>query len=115
MSASAITINYVEFAAADIAAFKRFFAAAFGWEFQDWGPDYASFTGAGLDGGVRGGEPARDGSTTVILYTDDLEEAERRVVRAGGIIGARHEFPGGKRFHFTEPSGNALAVWTKTA
>ncbi len=115
MSAAPLAINYVEFAASDIAAFKRFYAAAFGWEFQDWGPDYASFSGAGLDGGVRGGEAARAGSTTIILYADDLEDAERRVVRAGGAIGARHEFPGGKRFHFTDPCGNDLAVWTKTA
>jgi hypothetical protein len=106
-------IDYVEFAATDLAAFKRFYAEAFGWTFQDWGPDYISFEGAGIDGGVRGGEAAVNGSTTVILYADDLKDAEARVVKAGGVIGARHEFPGGKRFHFTDPSRNALAVWTK--
>jgi hypothetical protein len=108
-------IDYVEFAAEDIAAFKRFYAAAFGWAFEDWGPDYASFAGAGLDGGVRGGEKARAGSTLVVLYADDLEDAEARVVRAGGVIGERLDFPGGRRFHFTDPCGNVLAVWTKTA
>ncbi|MDZ7629470.1 MAG: VOC family protein [Parvularculaceae bacterium] len=110
---SPLRIDYVEFASADIAAFKRFYADAFGWTFQDWGPDYASFSGAGVEGGVRGGEAATQGSTTIILYTDDLADAERRVVNAGGVIVAHHEFPGGKRFHFTDPSGNALAVWTK--
>jgi hypothetical protein len=139
-------IDYVEFAATDLAVFKKFYAEAFGWKFQDWGPDYASFEGAGLDGGVArvaakvdrgfasqlaqskdsvaqpdvvgprdagGGEAPRAGSTTVILYADDLEDAERRVVKAGGVIGARHEFPGGRRFHFRDPAGNELAVWTK--
>ena len=106
-------IDYVEFAAEDLAAFKRFYAEAFGWKFQDWGPDYASFEGAGLDGGVRGREAPKQGSTTVILYADDLDDAERRVVKAGGVIGARHEFPGGRRFHFRDPAGNELAVWTK--
>ncbi len=108
-------IDYVEFASADIAAFKRFYAEAFGWAFEDWGPDYASFSGAGVEGGVRGGEAAVNGSTVVILYADDLDDAERRVVKAGGVIGARHEFPGGRRFHFTDTSGNALAVWVKKA
>ncbi len=106
-------IDYVEFAAEDISAFKAFYGAAFGWLFQDWGPDYASFAGAGLDGGVRGGERPVAGSTVVILYADDLDAAEKRVVRAGGVIGARHDFPGGKRFHFSDPCGNELAVWVK--
>jgi hypothetical protein len=105
-------IDYVEFAAADLAAFKRFYGAAFGWSFQDWGPDYASFAGAGLDGGVRKGPPAT-GTTMVILYADDLAAAEKKVTAAGGEILERHEFPGGRRFHFRDATGNVLAVWTK--
>ncbi len=106
-------IDYVEFAAEDLGAFKKFYGAVFGWTFQDWGPDYVSFDGAGIEGGVRGGEKPQAGSTTVILYADDLEAAEKAVVKAGGVVGARHEFPGGRRFHFADPCGNALAVWTK--
>lgn len=106
-------VDYVEFAAEDLAAVKKFYGAAFDWEFQDWGPDYVSFTGAGLDGGVRGGEKPVAGSTLVILYADDLEASEKRVVGAGGEITERHEFPGGRRFHFRDPSGNVLGVWTK--
>lgn len=106
-------IDYVEFAAEDLGVFKKFYGEAFGWTFQDWGPDYVSFEGAGIDGGVRGGETPRSGSTTVILYADDLDATEKKVVKAGGVIGARHEFPGGRRFHFTDTSGNELAVWTK--
>lgn len=113
MSAKNDHIDYVEFAAGDIAAFKTFYAAAFGWTFQDWGPDYASFEGAGIDGGVRGGEETKPGSTLVILYADDLEASEKSVVAAGGEITEHFEFPGGRRFHFRDPSGNVLAVWTK--
>ncbi|HNR76043.1 MAG TPA: VOC family protein [Parvularculaceae bacterium] len=107
------TIDYVEFAASDLAAFKKFYGAAFGWTFQDWGPDYVSFEGAGIDGGVRGGEAPVKGSTTVILYADDLGATEKAVVAAGGVVTERHEFPGGERFHFRDVTGNELAVWTK--
>ncbi len=106
-------IDYVEFAAEDLTAFKSFYSAVFGWSFQDWGEGYISFEGAGLDGGVRGGETPTPGSTLVILYADDLEATEKKVVAAGGEITERHEFPGGRRFHFRDPVGNALAVWTK--
>ena len=107
-------IDYVEFAAEDLAVAKAFYASAFGWTFQDWGPDYVSFEGAGLDGGIRGGETPVNGSALIILYTEDLEESEKNVVAAGGEIVDRHDFPGGKRFHFRDPSGNVLGVWTKT-
>ena len=106
-------IDYVEFAAEDLTAFKSFYSAVFGWSFQDWGEDYISFEGAGLDGGVRGGETPAPGSTLVILYADDLEATEKKVVAAGGEITERHDFPGGRRFHFRDPVGNTLAVWTK--
>lgn len=106
-------IDYVELAAEDLSVVKAFYGAAFEWEFQDWGDAYVSFTGAGLDGGIRGGETPVKGSTLVILYADDLEASEKRVVEAGGEITERHEFPGGRRFHFRDPSGNYLAVWTK--
>ncbi len=106
-------IDYVELAAEDLSVAKKFYNAAFGWEFQDWGETYVSFTGAGLDGGIRGGEKPVNGSTLVILYADDLDASEKRVVDAGAEIVERHEFPGGRRFHFRDPSGNLLAVWTK--
>lgn len=107
-------IDYVEFAAENLAAFKKFYGDAFGWTFQDWGPDYISFEGAGIDGGARGGETPTLGSTIVILYADDLKATEEKVVKAGGVVTARHEFPGGRRFHFRDTVGNELAVWTKS-
>lgn len=105
-------VDYVEFAAEDLSIAKRFYAAAFGWEFQDWGPDYAAFSGAGVEGGFRGGEAPKEGGALVILYADDLEASERAVVAAGGEIVARYEFPGGRRFHFRDPAGNVLGIWT---
>ena len=106
-------IDYVEFAAENLNAVKKFYHEAFGWEIQDWGPDYVSFSGAGLEGGIRGGEAPTPGGALVILYTDDLNASESRVVEAGGEIVERHDFPGGKRFHFRDPAGNVLGVWTE--
>ncbi len=105
-------VDYVEFAAEDLSAVKAFYAAAFGWEFQEWGETYISFSGAGLDGGFRGGEKPIVGSALVVLYAEDLAASEKRVVDAGGEITERHEFPGGRRFHFRDPAGNVLGVWT---
>ena len=111
-------INYIEFPARDIPATKAFFEAVFGWAFVDYGPDYASFSAAdaGLDGGFFKSDLAAstdNGSALVVLYSDALEDAEARVKQAGGVITRPiFSFPGGRRFHFTEPSGNELAVWS---
>ncbi len=110
-------INYIEFPANDLRATKIFFNDVFGWSFQDYGPDYASFTGQGLDGGFYQSDLksiGAEGAALVVLYSDDLEQTERLVAQAGGLITeAIFAFPGGRRFHFTEPSGNELAVWSE--
>lgn len=110
-------INYVEFPSRDLAASKRFFAAAFGWGFVDYGPEYAAITDAGIDGGFfQAGKAAhsRNGSVLVVLYSADLETTQARVEAAGGVIEqAIFDFPGGRRFHFIEPGGNELAVWSE--
>jgi len=105
-------IYYVEFPTTDLIATKDFFAAAFDWEWQDWGPDYAAGVNAGLDCGLtRVSEPPPTGATLVILWADDLEATCERVVEHGGVISVPiFSFPGGRRFHFKEPSGNELAV-----
>lgn len=108
-------VDYVEFCAQDLEVVKRFYAEAFGWSFQDWGPDYTAFSGAGVEGGFRGGETPSAGGALVILYATDLDAAEQRVSAAGGTITERHEFPGGRRFHFRDPAGNVLGVWTEVA
>lgn len=105
-------IQYVEFLSRDLVAAKRFYGAAFGWAFTDYGPDYTAFEGAHVDGGFTPGEPAA-GSVLVVLYSEDLEATRAKVERAGGgIVREIFEFPGGRRFHFTDPDGNELAVWS---
>ena len=109
-------IDYVELTVPDAAAAKRFYGAAFGWAFQDWGPDYVSFKDGRMEGGFREAEGPfvpSSGNPLVILYASDLDAAEQRIVAAGGRITERHEFPGGRRFHFADPAGNVLGVWTK--
>lgn len=108
-------INYVEFPAVDLPATKQFFTAAFGWSFRDFGPGYCDFSGEGLDGGFfQSDQKARadDGSALIVFYSDDLESTQAKVLEAGGeILREIFDFPGGRRFHFTEPSGNEFAVW----
>jgi predicted enzyme related to lactoylglutathione lyase len=108
-------INYVEFPARDLAATKAFFEAAFGWVFTDYGPEYAAFSGEGLDGGFFKADMAARtsaGSALIVFYSDDLEATLAKVTGAGGdIIRPIFDFPGGRRFHFLEPSGNEFAVW----
>jgi uncharacterized protein len=106
-------IDYVEFCAPDLAVVKAFYAQVFGWVFQEWGDDYVDFKGAGLAGGFRREEAPMAGGTLVVIYAEDLAAAQARVEQAGGTISRPiFEFPGGRRFHFLDPSGNELAVWS---
>ena len=109
-------INYVELPARDIEATKAFFETVFGWHFEDYGPEYTAFSNQGIDGGFYSADKASSaeaGGALVILYSDSLEEVQARVERAGGVIlKSIFSFPGGRRFHFAEPSGNELAVWS---
>ncbi len=113
-SANDRRIDYVEFLVRDIGRAKAFYAAAFGWDFTDYGPEYAAFNDGRLDGGFMVGEP-RAGGPLVITYAVDLADAQRRVEAAGGtIVKPAFAFPGGRRFHFTDPDGYELAVWSQT-
>ncbi len=109
-------LNYLEFAASNMKASKAFFAAAFSWEFEDYGPDYTAFSNAGLDGGFYRADlvsRADQGGALLVFYSNDIDSTQARVEKAGGQISqAIFEFPGGRRFHFIEPSGNEFAVWT---
>ena len=110
-------IDYIEFPATDLADTKRFYADVFGWAFTDYGPHYASFSAAdaGRDGGFRSDAEARasTGGPLIVLYAADLEATEQRVSAAGAeIVKPIFPFPGGRRFHFRDPSGNELAVWS---
>lgn len=105
-------IDYIEIPTTDMAESKRFYGEILGWSFEDWGPDYASFNDGRLNGGLRAEQSVQRGGVLVIFYTTDLEAMKEKVSAAGGTIVVEHEFPGGRRFHFTDPSGNELAVWT---
>ena len=109
-------IDYVEFPMTDNAETKKFYSKVFGWKFTDWGPNYISFEGAGVDGGFNGFEDAEITSPGIlpVLYADDLPSKLAEVESAGGkILKPIYEFPGGKRFHFQDPNGNELAVWSE--
>ena len=106
-------IDYIEFPVADVEVPKAFYTAAFGWKFTDYGPDYSSFEDGRLGGGLRGGETPTRGGALVVIYAEALEAVRDAVVLAGGtVVVEPHDFPGGRRFHFTDPAGNELAVWS---
>lgn len=109
-------INYVEYPAKDLVATKAFLIEVFGWEFTDYGPDYTAFCSEGLDGGFYKAElsaSTEKGSALIVLYSPNLEQSQTKIEKAGGqIVKPIFTFPGGRRFHFTEPSGNELAIWS---
>ncbi len=110
------SINYIELPMKKSAETKKFYQQVFGWEFTDWGPDYISFSGANIDGGFNGLGEAKITSpgVLVVLYASDLDAKLEEVTHAGGkIVKPIYEFPGGKRFHFNDPNGNELAVWSE--
>ena len=112
-------INYIEFTTTDIARAKQFYSTAFGWTFKDWGPDYIDSTAeaAGIAIGFRRGEPAQtqpNHAPLAVLYSTNLKATEAAIVAAGGSITVpAFEFPGGRRFHFSDGVGNILAVWSE--
>ncbi|OPX54247.1 hypothetical protein SAMN02745127_03056 [Oceanospirillum multiglobuliferum] len=109
-------LNYVEFPARDLTATKAFFSQVFGWTFIDYGADYTSFSNQGLDGGFYQSKQCSlpsNGAALLVFYSRNLEESLQKVVSAGGkIVKPIFSFPGGRRFHFVEPSGNEFAVWS---
>lgn len=111
------SIDYLEFASKDIVATKAFFSQLLNWKFQDYGADYIAFEDGRMTGGFfRSGavSPASDGAPLVVLYHSDLEATKARVLELRGVIKRDiFSFPGGKRFHFTEPGGNEFAFWSE--
>lgn len=107
-------IDYIELPVKDIAKNKAFYGSAFGWQFTDYGPDYCEFRDGRLTGGFTTEGTVKPGSALIVLYGDDLPTLQQAVVNAGGKISKPiFDFPGGQRFHFTDPNGYELAVWTK--
>lgn len=108
-------IDNIEFNVTDIARSKVFYAAAFSWTFTDYGPTYTEFSDGRLTGGFTTGEPVHPGGPLIILYADDLAGTQKRIEETGGrIVKPVFSFPGGRRFHFTDPDGYELAVWSES-
>ncbi len=109
-------INYIEFPSKDIETTKAFFSKTFGWSFVDYGPDYTAFSGAGIDGGFFKSDlivSCKNGSALIVFYSKYLEQTQSKIEQAGGAIKEPiFSFPGGRRFHFTDPNGNEYAVWS---
>ena len=109
-------IDYVEFPATSgvaMAASKKFYQEAFGWAFQDWGDNYADTQDSGIGSGINADPSHRPAAPLVVLFSADIETAHERVKKAGGkITRDMFTFPGGRRFHYVDPAGNQLAVWS---
>lgn len=106
-------INYVELKARNLEEVKVFYSRAFGWKFVDYGPDYVAFSESGLEGGFERSDEEIVNGTLIVLYHENLESAKANIEVANGtIIKDIFSFPGGQRFHFQDPSGNELAVWS---
>eukprot|EP01104_Vermistella_antarctica_P018711 TRINITY_DN7038_c0_g1_i1.p1 TRINITY_DN7038_c0_g1~~TRINITY_DN7038_c0_g1_i1.p1 ORF type:complete len:122 (+),score=17.01 TRINITY_DN7038_c0_g1_i1:125-490(+) len=111
-------INYIEITVTDITKAKEFYTNAFGWKFNDYGPTYAGICGQGQEeqGGLTEDTSMTKvgGGPLVVLYSDDIEASHAKALQAGATISKDiFQFPGGRRFHFIDPSGNELAVWSK--
>lgn len=106
-------INYIEFKAKNIEKIKQFYSKAFDWTFTDYGPSYTAFSSSGLEGGFEKTDQKINNGALVVLYNENLEEIKQHIIELDGIISKEiFSFPGGKRFHFIDPSGNELAIWS---
>lgn len=109
-------IDYLELPASDFDAVQGFYEKAFNWSFTDYGPEYRAFNDGKLNGGFYKAEKSsstQNGAALIVLYAKNLEQTHDKVIACGGkIVKAIFAFPGGRRFHFTDPNGNELAVWS---
>jgi uncharacterized protein len=109
------TLDYLELPASDVLESKKFYGAVFGWTFVDYGPDYVAFNAHGRDGGFNAERKVvSKGGPLAVLYANDLDAMEKKVKAAGAEIISNESFEGGRRFHFRDPNGNEIAVWTKS-
>src|SRR5271168_3325277 len=113
MNSMSHRIDYIEFPATDLTAIKVFYQDVFGWVFTDYGPGYTSFADGRIAGGFTKETHVRPLGPLIVIYAEDLAAVQEKIKAAcGNIVKPTFEFPGGKRFHFTDPSGNELSVWS---
>lgn len=112
-----LKVDYLELPGGNFDALEAFYSSVFDWKFTHYGPDYLAFTDGKIDGGFYTSQlqsRTENGSALVIFYAVDLQAALDKVVAAGGEISRDiFAFPGGRRFHFNDPHGNELAVWSE--
>ncbi|MEO1052372.1 MAG: VOC family protein [Bacteroidota bacterium] len=106
-------INYIELKAGDLDKVKQFYSGAFDWQFTDYGPTYTAFSNSGVEGGFEKSDEEIVQGALIVLYHQHLEKAQQNVIDNGGKVTVEiFSFPGGRRFHFQDPAGNELAVWS---
>ena len=114
--ATNIKINYIELQVKDISTAKNFYGETFMWTFRDFGENYCAFNDGNMDGGFYTSDQSSNtssGGALVVLYSEDLKGTQELIINNGGkIVKDTFSFPGGRRFHFEDPSGNELAVWS---
>lgn len=112
-----LAIDYVEFAVNDLEQSKKFYSEVFDWTFNDYGPEYSGIQDprnpAEEIGGLSPHQPTSRGDGMLpLVRSDDVEATLARVLAAGGEVRIElHEYPGGRRFTFADPSGNILGVY----
>jgi len=109
-------IDYLELPARDFDLIQSFYEQAFGWSFTDYGPEYRAFNDGKIDGGFYKSDQhssTETGAALIVLYASDLATTKETVLTSGGtVVKEIFSFPGGRRFHFSDPNGNELAVWS---
>jgi len=105
-------ISFIELPTKNLGQTKAFYAQAFGWSLTDFGPTYSCTMTGDVDLGLQGNGAEATASPLAVVAVENLEAALDAVQKAGGIITKpTFSFPGGRRFHFQDPSGNELAAF----
>lgn len=106
-------INYIELKAKNLNSIKTFYSSCFNWTFTDYGTAYIAFSKSGIEGGFEKTNQDIINGALIVLYHKNLNKIKQKIIACNGEISKDiFSFPGGRRFHFIDPSGNELAVWS---
>lgn len=104
--------DFLELPTTGLAAAQAFYAAAFGWAMTGFGPTYACTMTGDVDIGLQADPAERTSAPLIAIRVADADAALAAVTAAGGTVTRPiFAFPGGRRFHFRDPSGNELAAY----